>query len=791
MISHTPNGIDDPYRPHPTERLPRDPRPGDRVQVNFLADGEVLAASVRLTSGSGEIEVPALSLGGGLWTATLPALEYGDYEYAITVSRDAGPESTTAFPLSVGRWIQAEGVQEVTSDGSSVTLHLHVPDRDAPAAVTLTFPVPGVCRADFSTASPVSGSGLPCTLSRQGGILRLSAERVEVAIDAATLQWKVWQPSREDAGFDGSLAVRWLENVGGECTLLEAGFAMGEGESFYGLGERFRAADRAGSRLDVRVYEEYKEQGDRTYLPVPFLVSEKGYGLWLDAEEPSLFDLRGGQGLISLPKLPDRRAGLALNAIVAERPYGVTAAFTRLTGDIAVPPKWAFGPWMSSNDWNSQAKTEAVLRRTLAEDVPATVLVLEAWSDESTFYIFNDAEYQAKAGSEPFALSDFRFAGRWPDPKAMVDECHEHGIRVVLWQIPVQKRLSEHHPQNAADEAYMIAEGYGIREADGSPYRCKGWWFPEGLVIDFSHPQAREWWFAKRRYLLDEIGIDGMKTDGGEHLFGRDLRAYDGRRGLQLFNAYPNQYVGAYHDFVRAGTKGDGLTFSRSGYTGAQRYPGHWAGDENSTWNAYKSSIQAGLSAGISGISMWSWDIGGFSGDIPTAELYVRSTAFACFCPLMQYHSEYNAAVENRDRSPWNISERTGDARALEIYRRYAKLRMRLLDYLHGEAVANSASGLPLMRYPHLEFPEAAEVLRADAEAYLFGRDLLVCPVTEKGATAREVRLPPGDWVDFWSGARLEGGKAVLVPAPLERIPVFVRADSPRLNLLLEAALGF
>jgi len=487
------------------------------------------------------------------------------------------------------------------------------------------------------------------------------------------------------------------------------------------------------------------------------LVSSKGYGVWLEADEPSYFDLSASPSRIILDQLPAQVARFPLHLMVAPQPYQITAAFTQLTGTVAVPPKWAFGPWMSSNTWNTQARTEEVVRRTMAEDVPATVLVLEAWSDESTFYIFNDAQYTPRPGAEAFTLADFRFAGRWPDPKALVEACHAKGIRVILWQIPVQKKNDYPHVQHDTDEAHMLEHSFGIQNADGSLYRCKGWWFPGSLVMDFSNPQARDWWFGKRRYLFDEIGIDGMKTDGGEHLWGRDLRSYDGKRGLELYNTYPNEYVGAYHRFVQERTGGDGLTFSRSGYTGAQRFPAHWAGDENSTWSAFKASIWAGLSAGLSGVSLWGWDIGGFSGEIPSVELYLRSVAMACFCPIMQYHSEYHTVAENRDRSPWNIAERHQDPRAFDIYRGYAKLRMRLLDYLYEEAQTSSAEGIPLMRYPALEYSQAHDFLAQDPFAYLFGRDLLVCPVVEKGALAREVRLPPGEWVDLWSGARLKG----------------------------------
>lgn len=782
-IVHQPVGIDDPYKRLPTERTPRDPRPGDHLQVNFRAE-QVTSASVILTSETGTLTAPARPLGQGFWTADLGMVEPGSYTYTI----DPGVDHSVTFAFSVGRWRQISSVLNVDFKADRVEFSL-ADEEGRPARASLSFPDDGVCRLEFGTTDVPNRTGRPCTAEQRGETISIRADGIEVEVDIKVLDVTARRPGK-DSIIRSSLGFRWLEGSSG-LDQVEGHFHAAFGEPLYGLGERFNGADRRGQETDIRVYEEYKEQGQRTYLPVPFVVSPQAWGVWLDAAEPSSFDLREETCVVRLDQFPGKPVRMALHLIVADGAYGVTRAFTRLNGGLNVPPKWAFGPWMSSNDWNSQARTEEVVRRTLVEDVPATVLVLEAWSDEHTFYIWNDAEYTPVAGSAPLKLGDFTFKGRWPDPKRMIDECHAHGIHVLLWQIPVQKHVVEEHAQHHADEAHMTERRFGVMNADGSPYRCQGWWFTDGLVMDFTHPEAADWWFSKRAYLFDELGIDGLKTDGGEHLWGRDLRMHDGRRGLEMFNAYPNSYVGAYHDFVQRHTAGNGLTFSRAGFTGAGRYPAHWAGDENSTWNAYKASIQAGLSAGLSGVSMWSWDIGGFSGEIPTVELYLRSVAFGTFSPIMQYHSEWNGAVENRDRTPWNIAERHQDPRALDVYRRYARLRMTLLDYLHDEAREMSAAGIPMMRYPHLVYPEAAAFLRQDQETYLFTRDLLVCPVVEKGALAREVRLPPGFWVDAWSGETFEGNRVVLMPAPLEQIPLFIHAESPRREVLLAAFTQF
>lgn len=806
MILHDPVGIDDPYKATFAERFPRRPRPGETVQLGFTVAGGAAEAWAEVThspgtGGTRTSAVPAVRQGADGWSAELGAFMGGSVSYTLHARRQDGQTAMAGpFRFDVGEWQEVTGVSsfERTIDGAEIELATTA----TPLYLAVTFPTPGACRLNLHavrptrTSTPNRGSAGPVVVERHGDVLNVHGPGAHLALDFNTLLLTLTSPRAHEPAFSGTLGVRWLEREGEDTRLVEFGFFTNPNEALYGLGERFSDANRNGQCWDVRVYEEYKEQRKRTYIPVPFVMSERGYGVWLDAAEPSCFDLRSSPAVVSVERLrhePDggARPHLDLVLFVSERPYGVTAAFSRLNGPAAVPPAWAFGPWMSSNSWNSQSRVASEVERTVDEDVPAGVVVIEAWSDEATFYIFNDATYSPKLDGGPFALDDFRFGGRWPDPKAFVDRCHEVGIRVVLWQIPVHKLLDQPHAQHDADGARMLAEGLAVVEADGTPYRNKGWWFTDALIADFTNPATRDWWFGKRRYLFEELGIDGMKTDGGEHLWGRGLRVHDGRRGLELFNAYANDYVGAYHDFVQEVTSGDGVTFSRAGYTGAQRFPIHWAGDEDSTWNAYRASIGAGLSAGVCGLSLWSWDLGGFSGEIPTVELYLRSAAMAVFSPIMQYHSEGHGAQENRDRTPWNIAERHRDERALTVYRRLAHLRMRLADYLHGEALAASEAGVPLMRYPALEFPERHDFLAADEYAYLLGRDLLVAPITEKGCGTREVRLPPGRWVDIWSGSKLEGDRTFHAPAPLDLIPVFVRSASERLPLLLAAAAGY
>jgi alpha-D-xyloside xylohydrolase len=561
--------------------------------------------------------------------------------------------------------------------------------------------------------------------------------------------------------------VSWLEARDGSIREISATLNHPPC-GWYGFGERYNALNQAGHRVDQFVYNQYKEQGLRTYMPMPVGYTDAGFGLHLATDSYSWFDLAAPEAT-RFGVEADRLAIDLLSGSVAEQ----VSQFMALTGDPEPVPAWALGPWMSSNNWDSEAEVRKQVALTREHDIPASVLVIEAWSDEATFYIFNDAQYAEKPGSSAFAYSDFSFPewGRWPDPKGLAEHLHDNHLRLILWQIPIIKQSAAlKHPQKRNDESHFFAAGFGVQRADGTPLRLPEGWFKDSLLLDFSNPAGRDWWFAKRQYLIDELGVDGFKTDGGEMVWGKDLVFADGRTGLEHRNAYPREYISAYYRFAR---QNGGICFSRAGYTGAQTFPAHWAGDERSTWDAFKRSILAGLSAGMSGVIFWGWDLGGFSGEVPSAELYVRSAAMACFCPIMQYHAESKAEF-NQDRTPWNIAERSGDERALTGYRFYANLRMSLMPYLRREAVWCVAEKQPLMRAMLLDFETDSRAVPL-WDQYMFGRDLLVAPIIREGETARQVYLPEGRWWHLFENRWYEGAAAHRVSAQLDEIPVFLR----------------
>ncbi|TXK19703.1 TIM-barrel domain-containing protein [Homoserinibacter sp. GY 40078] len=609
--------------------------------------------------------------------------------------------------------------------------------------------------------------------------------------------WREGAPGLVEAGTSRIVPGSVSRLVVGERTLrIRFALPLAPGERVVGFGERYDALDQRGTELDSVVFEQYKDQGRerRTYLPMPFahVIGGSGWGFHVRTSRRVWFDVGASTPELLWAEAETGADGALELALYDGTPREVLRAFLAEAGSAEELPDWGFRLWASGNEWNTQAEVMRQLDLHRAYEIPVGSLVIEAWSDESTFTTWRDAIAQPVDGGTPRRLGDFVFPaeGAWPDPKGMVDELHSRGIRVHLWQIPLIKMRPHPTGQAAEDAAAAIRDGVLIREEtpDGGlrPYRNRGWWFPLGLMPDLTDDRAARWWTEKRRYLVDEVGIDGFKTDGGEHAWGRDLVYLDGRRGDEMNNLYPVHYAKAYGDLLRRSGKAP-VTFSRAGFTGSQAHGAFWAGDENSTWEAFRWSLLAGLNAAASGIVYWGWDLAGFSGDVPTPELYLRSAAAAAFVPIMQYHSEFNHhRTPSRDRTPWNIQERTGDDRVIPVFREFARLRERLVPYLAEEARRAVEAGEPLMRPVFFDAPDAPEAF-AHPFQWMLGDELLVAPVVEEGASVVTAWLPPGTWVDAFTGDRTEGG-VVRREVPIDEIAVWIRADAAgRLGPLFRA----
>lgn len=802
-LDHQPYGEDHPYEQDPNERFPRLPVENEPVTLGAATFPTGSAERVWATwngDDQGQERRREGILAGedeenSFWEIPLPSFQRGQtITYRLHASDGKIVLHSETFQFTTAGWAPVGEIisHRLLHDGVEVICGNEAGQK---SLITVTLSGDSVIKtrlAFFSSEQQAEQTQPPAPkLNVQQKLIRLAREdNQRLVFFLQELKLVLFrQPYRlEVYTRDGAPVLieastpHWLVGENGAPLKLRQTYSSPESEGFFGFGERFNALNQRGNVLDVCVYNQYKDQGVRTYLPVPFFLSSQGYGLYIASNRRVVYDLAVNR--------PDRwsfdadlgsEAVLEHHLISSPQPGDILRSFTHLTGKPALPPAWVFGPWMSGNEWNSQDRLMREVETSLKSGIPVSVVVIEAWSDEITFYIWNDAEYEPKPPGEPFQCEDFTFppGGRWPDPKGMIDELHRLGIRVILWQNPVIKMIGEPHPQQHADEAYAIENDYCVREEDGTPYRIKPFWFANSLLLDFTNPEAVDWWMRKRLYLLEEFHIDGFKTDGGEHIAGCKLIFHNGMRSDEVWNLYPNLYVGAYYRLAVEKRGGDAASFSRAGFTGAQAYPCHWAGDEASTWEAYRASLYAGLNAGVSGIPFWGWDLAGFSGEIPSSELYLRSAAMAAFCPIMQYHSEFNHhRLPCRDRTPWNIAERTGDRHVIDIYRKFAQLRMQLLPYIESEARRCAETGEPLMRPLFLDWPNDRLAWQIN-DQYCFGRSLLIAPVLEHGARERSLYLPEGKWQDFWDDSIVTGGSWITRSTPLDIIPVYRRIDLP------------
>ncbi len=794
-IIHLPVGSEDPYFFQNNERSPRYPEAGDEVSLKMATQplNELQEVFVEYNVNGGQtltvqMHTDTLPEGAKYWKADIGRFAYADkVEYRFTVKDSQNSTVSEIYDFRVRQWkpigrithtrCQKDEMSLIFDriDGSSKVPCLRISKNNGKAA-KLSFVIEDALNIEknISEYIPYSESSDLLDMKLDGFDLKMMVGELSFNIAEKKNGDMLKSYRSEDLRF-----IDLLVDKSGTVHKVRYNFLMASDEKFFGMGQRYSHLQYRGQQIINYVYNQYRDQGLRTYIPVPFYISSMNYGIYSDTNMFSAFSFGTKlKDLLEIEISLNSRKQFTDMFIFVGEPKEVIQEFVKITGMPILPPKWTFGLWISSNNWDNQTEVYKQLKLSNKYEIPATALVLEQWSDEATFYIFNDAKYEVKPGEDYLKYEDYTFPewGRWPDPKKMVEDLHAEGIKVLLWQIPFEKNMKgTAHAQKDEDESAMLENGYCVNQSNGEPYRTPYDWFSDSLILDFSNPKAREWWFNKRRYLVKDIGIDGFKTDGGECVFGSDLVFYDGRTGDEMRNRYPNDYIGSYHEFLKQHSP-DGITFSRAGYAGAQLVPLHWAGDERSTYKAFRESIIAGLSCSMSGIPFWGWDLAGFHGDIPTAELYVRATQMAVFCPIMQYHAETRGEF-NQDRTPWNIADRTSSEYIIDIFKKYTDLRMNLIPYIYQQAVYSSLTGLPMMRAMFVEYPSDNNCIEM-TQQYMFGDSLLVAPVVEEGSFTKDVYMPEGKWMNFFTGEIVPGSRFSAEEADIGHIPVYIKENS-------------
>lgn len=804
-VWHDPYGDDELYASQPTERSPRDPMAGENVTVRATTWPIASGQSVWVTwSVNGVAQTPrgaSYDYNSGnntYWKVDLGSFSRGDdVQYTVHADvngggqRDIGP-----FSFATTSWSTVTDVTDVIDNGTSVDIVTGDSEGDFTPKVRFAFPRPD----GYDVQIAPTGSGLDLsgptgyaltdgasqvTIATSELVLKIDKSPYRLSVykgDGTTLITRQYDPAQ-------FRNIGWASDGSSTVTKIEDHFLTPAGERFEGFGERYDRLDHRGTDVHNYVYNQYQDQGAtrRTYYSVPYFANSAGYGVHIPSTRYAIFNLATHRSDMAGFTVD---TGGALNSTLTYQLFtgdqtAMLDDYTAETGRPLLPPKWAFGLWGSANEWNTQAEVDAWLDQVDSSGIPHSVIVLEQWSDEATFYLWKDAQYTPTAGSGSLDYADLTFpaGGAWSDPKQMIQDAHDQNVKVILWQIPVLKENFSSNPSTAPqqhlnDKAYAEAQDFLVKDGAGQPYRIPtGQWFGDSTVPDFTSTAATSWWMSKRQYLLDDLGVDGFKTDGSEALFGRDLQVADGRRGDEMHNAYPNEYTRAYNDYVQTKTNGDGTIFSRAGTSGGQSQSIFWAGDQASTFGAFQEAVRAGQSAGQSGVPFWAWDLAGFTGSFPSAELYLRSTSQATFSPIMQYHSEKADPSPSEARTPWNVQARTGDTSVVPTFAKFANVRMNLVPYLYTEADDSATTGVPMMRAMSLAFPGDAAAAAYDQQ-YLFGSQLLVAPITTQGQTTKDVYLPAGEWYDFWNGGRAIGNGVKQYYAGTDGIPVYAKAGA-------------
>lgn len=571
---------------------------------------------------------------------------------------------------------------------------------------------------------------------------------------------------RAQAASAGSFALTLLPEEGGAVGVAYYRIAArgDAAEGFYGLGEHFDDVNQRGHvrPMQIELMGNPTEAGyDPVHLPLPFVIGTRGWGMLVDSFYPGVFDVATqeadrvdaifGTGLAS-------KEGISFHLFAEEKAIDVTRHYHEVTGRPKLPARWALGPWVWRDENEDQAQAEGDLQAMRDLDLPATGY----WVDRP---------YATAVQTFDWAPHQF------PAPQQLVDKAHDLGFGFALWHTPV---LDEEAP--ATEGLRQLAEQSGYYPPTTS-VKLNPW----GKLIDFTNAAAVTWWQGLLASYT-AMGVEGYKLDYAEDVVpglsaGRSVwRFADGSDERTMHARYQLVYHQTYADTLPE----ESFLLCRHSTIGGQTVASViWPGDLDATFgkngepatdengDAYVSvgglpaSLIAGLSLGPSGFPFYGADTGGYLHSPPDKELFVRWFEQTALSTVMQIGNSASTVA-------WEPDAATGyDEEMLGWYRLYTRLHLRLFPYEWSYAKRLLEDGRPIQRPIGLVYPELGE---HPNDEYLFGDSLLVAPVVERGARSRPVLLPPGSWIDWWTGEVLPGGGTITADAPLEKLPLYLAA---------------
>ncbi|MTW10858.1 DUF5110 domain-containing protein [Pseudoduganella eburnea] len=607
------------------------------------------------------------------------------------------------------------------------------------AVVETSFIPKGEVADPVSHAVIMAPETVATTLRDEGGVLEFATPGITVRVEK--------QPFRISYAYKGQPLVAEKRGYLHEGKLEAIEFALDGDEALYGAGARAVGMNRRGNRFQLynRAHYGYEARSQLLNFTIPMALSSKKYALHFDNPQTGYLDFDSKKdGTLSYETIGGRKT---YQVIAGEQWEDVVANYTSLTGRQPLPPRWAFGNFASRFGYHTEAETRAVVDKFIADKIPVDAVVLDLYWFGKTV--------KGTMGNLAWDKESF------PNPQGMMADLAAKGVKTVVITEPFVLTTSSRW-QEAVDRKVLATD------AAGAPFTYNFYFGHTGLV-DLYRPEGREWFWNIYKD-LKAGGVAGWWGDLGEpEVHPAALRhGSNGQLGAdQVHNIYG-------HDWARLIAEGYQKDFPnerpfilmRAGYSGSQRFgmiP--WSGDVQRSWGGLQSQMEIALQMGMQGLAYMHSDLGGFASPMLDDELYVRWLQYGVFQPVFRPHAQEEVPAEPVFRTEHTKS----------LARDAIRLRYAMLPYNYSAAFDNSQTGLPLMRPLMFEDSE-----NGGSSTYLWGRDILVAPITEPGAQRKEVNFPKSarTWFDFYTGAAHKGGINEVVPVVAEHIPVFVRAGA-------------
>ncbi len=527
-------------------------------------------------------------------------------------------------------------------------------------------------------------------------------------------------------------------------------------DRFYGLGEKTGWLDKKGRKYEMWNHDTFAphvSDTDPLYQSIPFLIGfNRGIasGIYFDNSYRSYFDL-GSEGQDYYSFWAD---GGKMDYYFFNGPSikDVISRYSKITGKMPLPPKWSLGYHQSRYSYYPEEEVKELVNNFRKREIPCDAVHFDIhYMDQFKIYTWDEE--------------------RFPDPKNMLDDLNQKGIKPVTIIDPGIKKDPEY-------ELYQqgIENDYFCKYLDGKTFIDEVW--PGDCAFpDFTQKKVRKWWASLQKDFV-KLGVKGIWNDMNEPAVFNDtdtmdldvMHQNDGDPGTHkrfhnLYGLLENK--AAYKGLKENLNNERPFLLTRAGFAGIQRYSAVWTGDNRSFWEHIKLAVPMLMNIGMSGIAFCGTDVGGFTGN-SSGELLTRWTQLGAFSPFFRNHCEVRAIAQE----PWAFGKNHEN-----IIKKYIELRYRLITHIYNLFYKSSKIGIPVMRPLVMEYPDDKETYNL-SDQFMFGDSLMIAPIYEPDKNKRMVYLPEGEWIDFWSEKTYQGGNYKIIDAPLDKMPIFVKMGS-------------